>query len=187
VSGASAKREIQSAATTTSGEFAIRSKPDANHALTIEIAWRPRHSWRAVQLLRRVSEHTLLSEGFAVGRLSVAVVGATAMATLHRRFLGLPGPTDVLSFDLGTERRRGYIDGEVVVCADVARKRAAGRGRSLQAARAELALYVVHGILHLTGYDDHTAAAARRMHVREDKLLFELGLGAVYHAGAEPV
>jgi probable rRNA maturation factor len=134
-----------------------------------------------------VAEHTLRAEGFATGRLSVAVVGATAMATLHRRFLGVPGPTDVLAFDLGTDRRRRHIDGEVILCADVARKRAAGRGRSLQAARAELALYLVHGILHLTGYDDRSSSGSRRMHVREDKLLFELGLGAVYHAGAKPV
>ncbi|MFQ5806293.1 MAG: rRNA maturation RNase YbeY [Phycisphaerae bacterium] len=150
----------------------------------IEVAWQPRNSWRAVSLLRRVAEHTLRAEGFTTGRLSVAVVGATAMVMLHRRFLGLPGPTDVLSFNFETDRRRGHLEGESVVCPDVARRRAAVWSRSLQAARAELALYLVHGILHLAGYDDHTARGFRRMHMREDELLSELGLGPVFRVGA---
>ncbi len=158
---------------------------DWQSSLVIEIAWRPRNSWRAVPLLRRVAEHTLRAEGFTTGRLSVAVVGATAMATLHRRFLGQPGPTDVLSFNFDTDRRRGSIDGEIVVCTDVARRRAAVRGRSLQAARSELALYLVHGILHLAGYDDRTPSGFLRMHAREDELLSKLGLGTVYRAGAD--
>lgn len=158
---------------------------DQHHSFVIEVAWRPRNSWRAVRLLRHVAEYTLLAEGFTTGRLSVAVVGATAMATLHRRFLGLPGPTDVLSFNFDTDRRRGYIDGEIVVCTDVARQRAARWSRSLQAARAELALYLVHGILHLAGYSDRTSAGFCRMHAREDKLLSQLGLGAAYRAGAD--
>jgi probable rRNA maturation factor len=153
-------------------------------SLVTEVHWQPRNSWRAARLLHRVAVHALRAEGFTHGHLSVAVVGATAMASLHRRFLGQPGPTDVLSFDLDTNRGRGYVDGEVVLCADVARRRAAARGRSLQAARAELALYLVHGILHLAGHDDRTAAASRRMHAREDELLTKLGLGPVYRVGA---
>ena len=148
-----------------------------------EINWQPRNSWRAVRLLHRVAAHTLHAEGFTAGRLSVAVVGATAMASLHRRFLGQPGPTDVLTFDLDTDHGDGYVDGEIVICSDVARRRAARRGRSLQAARAELALYLVHGILHLAGYDDRTSTGSTRMHAREDELLTELGLGAVFHSG----
>jgi probable rRNA maturation factor len=158
---------------------------DPENSLIVEVAWRPRNSWRAVPLLRRVAEHALRAEGFTTGRLSVAVVGATAMATLHRRFLGLPRPTDVLAFNFNTDRRRGHVDGEVVVCTDVARRRAAVRGRSLQVARAELALYVVHGILHLAGYDDRTPSAFLCMHAREDELLSGLGLGPVYRAGVD--
>ena len=135
-------------------------------------------------MLRRVAEHTLCAEGFEAGWLSVAIVGATAMASLHQRFRGLRGPTDVLSFDLGTDRRRGIIDGEVVACSDVARQRAGVRNRSFQAAKAELVLYVIHGILHLTSHDDRTPTAARRMHAREDRLLWELGIRPVFRAGA---
>ena len=134
-------------------------------------------------MLHRVAAHTLEAEGFTHGTLSVAVVGATAMATLHQRFMNKPGPTDVLTFDLGTDPRVGCIEGEVVICTDVARKQAARRGKSLQIARAELALYLVHGILHLAGYEDATRAAFERMHAREDELLLQLGLGAVFRAG----
>ncbi len=158
-------------------------KTNHNNSLITEVNWQPRNSWRAVSLLHRVAAYTASAEGFTLGRLSIAVVGATAMATLHRRFLGHAGPTDVLTFDLETDRRRGYLEGEVVVCADVARQRAARRSSSLQAARAELALYVVHGILHLAGYDDRTAAGFRRMHAREDQILSELGLGSVFRSG----
>jgi probable rRNA maturation factor len=160
-----------------------RRKNSSDDSLLIDVVWQPRNSWRAVSLLRRVAEHALHAEGFSTGRLSIAVVGATAMASLHRRFLGKPGPTDVLTFDLDTNRRRGLVDAEIVVCTDVARKRAAIRCRSLQAARAELALYVVHGILHLAGYDDRTPSGFYRMHMREDALLTELGLGAVFGVG----
>jgi probable rRNA maturation factor len=158
-------------------------RPRSDHNLVTEVNWQPRHSWRAARLLHRVAAHAASAEGFTRGRISIAVVGATAMATLHRRYLGRPGPTDVLAFDLDTDRGRGHIEGEVVICADVARRRAARRSRSLQAARAELALYAVHGILHLAGYDDQTPAGFRRMHAREDELLSQLGLGPVFRGG----
>ena len=44
----------------------------------------------------------------------------------------------------------------------------------------EVALYAIHGILHLLGYDDHDDADARRMHDRENEILTRIGIGAVY-------
>ena len=66
----------------------------------------------------------------------------------------------------------------------MARRRAAARDKTLATARAELALYLVHGLLHLAGYDDRDAAAFRRMHRREDEILATLGLGGVFQDGA---
>jgi probable rRNA maturation factor len=161
--------------------------------LRVQIGWRLRKRWRAVTLLRRVAIHTALAEGFSTGVLSVTVVGSRAMTTLHRRYLGGNEPTDVLAFDLGCNRRKGLLDAEIVLCADLARTRGAAcasrpatRNRQsaiARAVRAELALYLVHGLLHMAGYDDDTPTAARRMHAREDELLSELGLGPVFHAG----
>jgi len=160
-------------------------RPRANTLGGIEITltWRLRTTWRAERLLRRVARYVLAAESFRHGTLSIAVVGVRAMSRLHHAFLGTTGPTDVLSFDLGSERRTGRIDAEVVLCADVARQRAATRGRTLRLARAELALYLVHGILHVAGYRDHTPAQAARMHAREDELLTLLGVGPVYSTG----
>lgn len=150
--------------------------------LLIALAWQPRASWHAAPLLRRVAAHVLAAEGFHAGHLSIAVVGARAMSSLHQRYRRQSGPTDVLAFDFGSDPAHGWIDAEVVLCADVARRAAAPRGGTLQAARAELALYVVHGLLHLAGYSDDTPDAAERMHRREDELLRQAGLGPVFHA-----
>ncbi|MEW6199668.1 MAG: rRNA maturation RNase YbeY [Planctomycetota bacterium] len=159
-----------------------RNHPPA--ALLIALVWQPRASWHAVPLLRRMAAHVLRAEGFHAGHLSIAVVGARAMSSLHRRYRHEPGPTDVLTFDFGCDLARGWIDAEVVLCADVARRVAATRGGTLRAARAELALYLVHGLLHLAGFSDDTPDAAERMHRREDELLRQAGLGPVYDVRA---
>ncbi len=147
------------------------------------MTWAGVRAWRCTTLLRRVASQAARAEGFRSGDLSIAVVDSARMAALHATHLGQPEPTDVLTFDLGTDNATGRLDGEVVICADVAEAAAAVRGALTRAgAHAELALYVVHGVLHLAGYDDQTPAAFRRMHRREDELLAALGLGRVFSA-----
>ncbi|MFN0136187.1 MAG: rRNA maturation RNase YbeY [Phycisphaerae bacterium] len=126
-------------------------------------------------LIRRVATKVAAAEGFRRGQLSVGIVGARRMATLHRQYSGVDGATDVLTFDLGTTNRLDEIDGTIIVCAAVAEREARKLGRA-----GELALYVTHGILHLAGYDDHDPPDFERMHAREDELLTELGLGALF-------
>jgi probable rRNA maturation factor len=151
--------------------------------LQIAVTWGLRESWRATGLLERVARQVAAAEGLRTGELSIAVVGDAAMRRLHARHLGDAHTTDVLAFDLGTDRRRGRLDGEIVVCGDVARRLARRRAPTRAEMRRELALYVVHGLLHLAGYDDRTPRGFRRIHAREDELLRELGLGAVFGAG----
>ncbi|MGE0479418.1 MAG: rRNA maturation RNase YbeY [Phycisphaerae bacterium] len=157
--------------------------------LAIAVAWRLRTDWGCVALLKRVARHVALAEGLTGGVLSIAIVGQRAMARLHQQFLGVAGATDVITFDLrgadeaGRNRpRRGSADlnAEIVVCADVARRRASPRTRRAQV--AELALYVAHGVLHLAGYDDDDPRDFVRMHAREDELLGALGVGPVFAA-----
>lgn len=163
--------------------------------IDIAITWNLRTDWRARRLIERAARHALTAEGFHRGSLSIAVVGRRAMRTLHRRTLSIDAATDVLTFDLLEDDELGIadcagakvtlpagrrIDAEIVVCADVARRRM----RTLKAATAELCLYVVHGILHLAGHDDHDPPAFARMHAREDELLSEIGLGRVFGSGA---
>lgn len=110
-------------------------------------------------------------EGADVAEVDVAVVGRVEMAELNRRYRGHGGETDVLSFDLSDASRIGLV-AQIVVCGDVAVEQAGRYGTGVQ---GELMLYVVHGLLHLTGYDDRTARGAARMHAREDELLAEFG------------
>ena len=131
-------------------------------------------------LLRRAARQTLVSRGRRHGHLEISIVNAIEMSRLHDLWKKVRGPTDVLTFDLRERRSRGLVEGEIIVCKDVACKQAAQRDVSL---RAELALYVVHGCLHLCGLNDHTASAAARMHRAEDALLVSLGVGPVYYVG----
>lgn len=146
-----------------------RDRRPRSHRVTI--AWRYPEDWRARALLRRAARAALAAQAVDRCSLEVAVVAAAEIAAHHRRFLGLNTPTDVLTFDLGDSGAR--LDLLLIVCADVAR--AASRAPRRTAWIAELALYVVHGVLHGTGHDDRTPAAARRMHAREDEILRSLG------------
>ncbi len=85
--------------------------------------------------------------------------------------MGDPRPTDVLTFDLRDDGDAEAIEGEVVVSVETARREAVHR-RLPEA--AEILRYVIHGTLHLVGYDDATPARRRRMRAREDSVLKEL-------------
>lgn len=100
------------------------------------------------------------------GSVSVAVVDDPTIHELNRRFLRHDYPTDVLSFLL--EQSPGCVEGEIIVSADTARERAAEFGCT---PHEELLLYVVHGALHLLGYDDHTVRDRRVMRAKERECL----------------
>lgn len=143
----------------------------------LEVGDPPLTSWLSEQLsqLGRLA-------GAGPGGVTVVVVDDGRMAELHERYHGDASTTDVLSFDLRDESGGGSaIEGDLVLCADEARRQAQRRGHAL---RVELLLYGLHGLLHLLGYDDHAPAEARRMHQREDELLTQAGFGAVYGTGA---
>jgi probable rRNA maturation factor len=134
-----------------------------------------RQRGRAVdaRLLRRMVQG-LLEEilGLEEFDLTVQLVGARAMAELNQLHLHHEGPTDVITLDYAASRPAGGLAGEIIVCVDVAAEQARRFGVTWQ---AELARYVIHGILHLRGHDDHGAAERRRMKREEGRLLKELG------------
>ena len=106
-------------------------------------------------------------EGARNRTLSVAVVNDRAMRTLNREYHGVDEPTDVLAFPLDSPGGVPLL-GEVICSVETAAREADRRG--LPVAR-EVALYAIHGTLHLLGYDDHTPANRRRMRRRERTLL----------------
>ena len=88
----------------------------------------------------------------------VLLISNRRMARLHRQFLSRAGPTDVMTFE----------HGEILVSAEMARDQARRFGSSLG---QELRLYVVHGLLHLHGFDDRNEVEARRMARMQQKIL----------------
>jgi rRNA maturation RNase YbeY len=94
--------------------------------------------------------------------LSVVFVDDKRTIRLNREYLGHRGSTDVISF---TIEKGPPLEGEVYVNLDRAREQAAAYGVSEQ---EEITRLVVHGTLHLLGYDDRTPAKRRRMKTRED-------------------
>jgi probable rRNA maturation factor len=128
--------------------------------------------------------HTLQQAAAILGRrctlqnLSLAVVGNRRMATLHQRFLNIPGPTDVLTFPLHTDPKGRPLTGEVVLCLPYATTQAKAHNIPLW---KELSLYALHGLLHLSGYNDLTDRDYRLMHQTEDKILSQLGLGQLFY------
>jgi len=117
-----------------------------------------------------------------LAELSVLLVDGRTMAELHERWMGEPGPTDVLAFPMDELRpphlggSRGGDDpaadpgllGDVVLCPQVAAEQAVKAGQS---AADELELLCVHGILHLLGYDHADPDDYAVMFGTQDKLL----------------
>ena len=102
--------------------------------------------------------------------VSLVLVGGGEMTELNRRFTGREGDTDVLAFDL--ESPGDGTVGEVIVNAARAVSEARARG---VAPAEELALYVVHGLTHLQGFDDHCPADRKRMYEREETAMTAAG------------
>lgn len=112
-----------------------------------------------------------------VCELSVALVGDAAMSRLHRQFMGIEGPTDVLTFELDHDARGRVTGGEVVLCVPQAAREARKHRTKVE---HELLLYAIHGLLHLSGYDDLQEPEYQAMHREEDRILTALKIGPVF-------
>ena len=117
--------------------------------------------------LRTVARRALAALGRADREVHVTVVDDRRIRALNARYLGIRRATDVLAFDLAGPGP-GRLWGEVIVSAETAARQARQLGVPVA---AELDLLVVHGLLHLAGYDDHEPRRARRMHERAREIL----------------
>ncbi len=115
----------------------------------LDLPWLRRFATRALDECVQVS-----GDGtFALTRIptvEVAIVSDAVIAKVHQDFMGIAGATDVITFD----------HGEIVTSAETARIYAAEHGHSVD---EEVALYIIHGLLHLNGYDDTTPKAKATM------------------------
>jgi probable rRNA maturation factor len=121
----------------------------------------------------------------ALGReIGVSVVGPTESRKLNARFRGRDKPTNVLSFPVPELPHAAEGDeprplGDLVICPQVLRAEAREQKKSLRAHWAHL---VVHGSLHLIGYDHEQEADANRMERREIAVLRRLGFSNPYRS-----
>jgi probable rRNA maturation factor len=114
------------------------------------------------QFARRALKQVLALPGADLpGEIGVALVSDRRISELHRDFMRLSAPTDVITFQ----------HGEIVLSVDTAERQAAEHGTSLA---GELKLYLLHGLLHLRGYDDRTPDARRTMMAVQARLFAAL-------------
>jgi probable rRNA maturation factor len=150
--------------------------------MSLELTIRNRQRSRAIntRLLREIVRE-LLSELLELDEveLGVALVGAKEMARVNWQFLRHEGSTDVITFDhseeqLSRKQQKGFrrkICGELYVCVDDA----VAQTRSFRTTwQAEVVRYIVHGVLHLCGHDDHRVTARRVMKREENRLVRRL-------------
>jgi probable rRNA maturation factor len=130
--------------------------------VAVEVSNRQRRLTINTHLLAEAAALALQSVRAANGQLSIVLVDDAAMAKLNAKYHGVRGPTDVLSFDYGAGQ------GELILSVP----RAISHARRFRTTPArELILYLVHGILHLHGFDDRTVAKRRRMRAAERRMM----------------
>jgi len=122
--------------------------------------------------LKECARAVLAGEGVKESKVSLAFVDDATIAGLNKRFLDHDGPTDVITFPLSGRGAR-KLEGEVVIGVEVAQREAAERGHDVN---TELCLYVIHGVLHLCGYDDKSERGAKGMRRKEREYLRQLKL-----------
>lgn len=149
-------------------------RPRAHREPAVRVAVTNRQRSLAVdrRWLGTIVRDALDAIGAARAEIGVAIVDDRGIAALHDRWMGLPDPTDVITFDLSAPGS-GVLEGDIAVSAETAQRVARELGWQ---PRHELAYYVVHGLLHLAGEDDLEPVARRRMRARERAVLAAIGL-----------
>lgn len=123
--------------------------------------------------IRDVLSSILADAGIQQGYMEIVMVDAPTIHRLNIEFLGHDYVTDVLAFEMDYDEKRHLLEGNVIVCTDTAIDRAPEFGWSPE---EELFLYMVHGTLHLVGYDDHTKEGAFAMRAKEKEYLAKIGI-----------
>ena len=135
-------------------EITVRS---LQQTVRVNVAALQEFAQQALQSCSRIprNEPTQLKR---LREIFVLLISDRRMARLHRQFLNKAGPTDVLTFE----------HGEIFISAERARDHAQRFGSSLE---QELRLYIVHGLLHLHGFDDRSEVEAERMERMQGQVL----------------
>jgi len=123
----------------------------------------------------------VLAPRMAAAELSVRIVDEAEIGELNARYRHKPGPTNVLSFPFEADIPLEVpLLGDLVICAAVVEREAREQDKPIEAHWAHM---LVHGTLHLLGYDHVTDAQAHEMETTEIQLLQQLGFSNPYEAG----
>lgn len=120
---------------------------------------------RALRSLIRLAAS---SEGYELGDVSVVLGDHELVLDLNRQYLEHDYLTDVLAFNYSESADTQRIEGEIYVDLDTASERCTEFEVTFE---EEVSRYVIHGLLHLMGYEDHTPEGKAAMHVLEDRYL----------------
>lgn len=119
------------------------------------------------QDVTKLAKSVIKDEKIAVNEISIIFVHDEYLRKLHKDYLKDDSPTDVMSFNLGENDR---IEGEIYISLDRAKIHAAEFNVSLD---SEIARLIIHGLLHLKGYDDQTDVQRNQMRQKENQYLME--------------
>lgn len=144
----------------------------ARPAVGVTIADRQRRVKLDRRWLEGVVRRAVVVLGPPAAEIGLLLVDDAGIADLHEQWLGLAGPTDVITFDLSTPVDPG-LHGDIAISVETARRLARELGWQT---RHEAAYYAIHGLLHLAGEDDHDPARRRRMRARERAVMAAIGL-----------
>lgn len=124
--------------------------------------------------IRKWGKFALLHERQFNAEVCIRIVNETESADLNKRFRNQKGPTNVLSFEteLAIPQKSQY-KGDIVLCAPVILKEATEQQKPIEAHFAHM---IIHGILHLLGYQHKTKVKANRMEAKEIAILASLGI-----------
>jgi probable rRNA maturation factor len=126
-----------------------------------------------VENIRTVCYRILDDFDVRSGSLEVVLVDNDTIQQYNRDFLRHDYPTDVISFPIEDRRSEGYLEAEILVSSQMAQDRAGEFGWLPE---EELMLYIVHGTLHLVGFDDTTPEVSEMMRQKEKEYLTVLGI-----------
>lgn len=156
------------------------NKPAARCRVTLQ-NWTPKLTPPVIRRLKTQAAQLARHAKLPRGVVAIAIADDRMMSKLHVEYTGVRGTTDVLTFDLRDNPAdpRALLEADIIICLNEATRQAKTRGHTVE---HELLLYIVHGMLHLVGHDDHDPDAAAVMHRREDEILAKIGIGPIYRS-----
>jgi probable rRNA maturation factor len=136
--------------------------------VSVIIANRQRTKKINTRLLKQIVNQLLAELKIPKAMLGINLVAAPEMTLMNEAFLKHEGTTDVITFDYTDKTEGTILAGEIFVCVDEAIVHAKKFKTKWQ---PEIVRYIVHGVLHLLGHDDHRVAARRKMKREENRWL----------------